>query len=230
MGFVALLAGSAAQAQDLSQAEIVVTGMRAAQDDYVRDMPAVGLRRPADYLVQQVVISGDTRDPKSRSTEIYAMLAKAVEVAARSGVELAYGDYILTPLTAANLKDVSLSRDSRPDSEKLSFLAKVRLTGGMTAQAAQQKIDKFIDAVPEVGRAQMDSEDDPTLSVIGPDSYRGQIAAVVSEDARKLAQTMGEGYAVQIEGLNMPVNWSRAGPSDVMLYIPYKLTILPRPK
>jgi hypothetical protein len=111
----------------------------------------------------------------------------------------------------------------------VNFLVKVRLTATMTGKQAQEKIEKFIETVPEVGRAQMDAGDDPTLSVIGPDSYRGQIAAVVGEDARKLAQTIGEGYAVQIEGLNMPVQWSRSGPSEVMLYIPYKLMIVPRP-
>lgn len=40
---------------------------------------------------------------------------------------------------------------------------------------------------------------------------------------------MGPGYAVSIEGLNMPVLWTRAGPSEVLLYIPYKLIILPKP-
>jgi len=43
-----------------------------------------------------------------------------------------------------------------------------------------------------------------------------------------LAQTVGEGYAVEIEGLNMPVQWTRAGASDVLLYIPYKLTVVPK--
>jgi hypothetical protein len=227
LGMLALAAS--AQAQDLSTAEVMITGSRISQDDYARDMPAVGLRKPADYLVQEVTIRGDTRDPKQRSAEIYAMLAKAVDIAAKNGVELAYGDYILTALTPDNLKDLALGKDTRPDSERVNFLVKVKLSSAMTGKLAQEKIKKYVESVPEVGRAQMDSGDDPTLSVIGPDSYRGQIAAVVGEDARKLAQTIGDGYAVQIEGLNMPVQWSRSGPSEVMLYIPYKLVIVPRP-
>lgn len=55
------------------------------------------------------------------------------------------------------------------------------------------------------------------MSVVGRDSYRAQIAAVVAQDARKLAETIGDGYAVEIEGLNMPVQWSRSGLSEVML-------------
>ena len=227
LGLGLLLLAAPLQAQDLNSAEIVVTANRVEQDSYSRDMPAVGLRRPADYLVQQVVIRGDTRDPKERRREIYEMLGKAVSMAAKGGIELAYGDYILTPLTAENVTNLALKNDNRPDSQRVDFLVKVRLSG-MTGQQAEAKIAKFIDSVPEVGRAQMDAFDDSTLSVVGPDSYRQKIAAVIAEDARMLSQTVGEGYAVEIEGLNMPVQWTRAGPSDVLLYIPYKLTVVPK--
>ena len=70
---------------------------------------------------------------------------------------------------------------------------------------------------------------DATLSIVGPDSYRSQIAGLVADDARALATQVGENYAVEVEGLNMPVQWARSGPSEVLLYIPYKLTIVPRP-
>ncbi|MBO9574144.1 MAG: TonB-dependent receptor [Sphingobium sp.] len=226
----ALMLAASAPAQDLNSAEIVVTGSRIEQDGYSRDMPAVGLRRPADFLVQEVTIRGDTRDAKQRSQEIYAMLAKAVDLAARNGVELAYGDYILTPLTAENMKELTLQRDTRPDSERITFLAKVRLSPQMSGKQAQERIGKYIDSVPEVGRAQMDSGDEPTLSIVGPDSYRAQIAAVIGDDARAMAAKIGEGYKVQVEGLNMPVQWTRASASEVLLYIPYKLTIVPQPQ
>jgi len=229
LGAVALLVLAApSQAQDLNSAEIIVTGSRIEQDDYSREMPAVGLRKSADYLVQEVAIRGDTRDPKQRSQEIYAMLGKAVAMAPANGIELAYGDYILTQLTAQNLEDLVRRADSRPDSQRVDFLVKVRLSPGTTGQQAEAKIAKFIETVPEVGRAQMDEMGDSTLSVIGPDSYRQQIAGVIATDARALAQTIGEGYGVEIKGLNMPVQWSRSGPSDVMLYIPYELVIVPR--
>ena len=109
------------------------------------------------------------------------------------------------------------------------FLVKAVLAGKESGSAAQERIARYIEAVPEVGRAQLDEWGDATLSVVGPDSYRTQIAQRIAEDAGALAAQMGEGYAVEVEGLNMPVQWARSGPSDVMLYIPYKLTIVPRP-
>jgi hypothetical protein len=218
-----------ASAQDLQNAEVVVTGSRVDQEDYSRDMPAVGLRRTADFLVQQVTIRGDTRDQKQRRQEIHEMLARAIALASKHGVELAFGDYILTPLTAATVDDLVIKNDTRPDSERVDFLVKAPLAGKESGTAAEQRISDYVEAVPEVGRAQMDESGDATLSVVGLDSYRGQIADKVAEDARAMAARMGEGYAVKVEGLNMPVQWARSGASEVMLYIPYKLVVVPKP-
>ncbi|HYD23887.1 MAG TPA: TonB-dependent receptor [Croceibacterium sp.] len=223
-----LVAGAApAWGQDLNFAEVVVTGSRIEQDDYSDDMPAVGLRRTADYLVQQVTIRGDTRDVTQRRQEIRAMLERAVGLAAQNGVELAYGDYILTPLTPANVEELSLESDNRPDSERVDFLVKAPLGGRESGRAAEERIARYIAAVPEVGRAQMDEWGDSTLSVVGPDSYRAQIAESIAADAHALAAKMGAGYAVEVEGLNMPVQWTRSGPAEVLLYVPYRLTIVP---
>lgn len=225
----ALAVAAPTAAQDLASQEIVVTGSRVEQDGYQRDMPAVGLRRTADFLVQEVAIRGDTRDPKQRAAEIRQMLARAVALADKHGVQLAYGDYILTPLTAANLDEVTLTNDNRPDSQRVSFLVKAPLGGKESGAAAEKRIETYVDAVPEVGRAQMDMGGDSSLSIVGPDQYRLQIADRVMADARALSDRMGAGYAVTIEGLNMPVLWTQAGPSEVMLYIPYKLVIVPKP-
>lgn len=229
LAVVALFIATQVQAQDLTSQEVVVTAKRAEQDDYQRDMPAVGLRKTADFLVQEVTIRGDTRDPKQRSAEIRQMLQRAVQMAGKYGVQLAFGDYILTPLTLQNVDEVTLTNDNRPDSQKLEFLIKSPLGAGDTGAAAQKRIEAFVDAVPEVGRAQMDESGDASLSIVGPDQYRAQIADKVMEDARALAAKMGSGYAVTIEGLNMPVLWTRAGASEVMLYIPYKLVVVPKP-
>ncbi|MFM5922918.1 MAG: TonB-dependent receptor, partial [Novosphingobium sp.] len=193
---LALLVAAPALAQDLELQEVVVTGSRIEQDGYQRDMPAVGLRRSADFLVQEVVIRGDTRDPKQRGAEIRQMLRKAVDLAGKHGVQLAFGDYILTALTLDNLDEITLSNDNRPDSQKVTFLVKAPLSASEGGTAAQKRIESYVDAVPEVGRAQMDESGDSSLSIVGPDQYRSQIADKVMEDARSLAGRMGQGYAV----------------------------------
>jgi len=225
---------SAASGQDLNVQEVVVTGSRVALeqnefDDYNSERPAVGLRRLADFLVQPVAIRGDTRDEELRSREIRAMLNDAVRLAERHGVELSYGEYILTELTAANVDELTLEADNRPDSQRVTFLAKAQLGEGQSAAQAQERIAAFIEAVPENGRAQMDEWGEQSLSVVGPDSFRDQIITAIAEDANLQSAKLGEGYAVEIQGLNKPVQWARAGLSEVQLFIPYTLKIMPRP-
>ncbi len=232
---MALCAATGLRAQDFVEQEIVVTAQRAMteqelyDDSSLDERPAVGLRRKADFLVQQVAIRGDTRDEAQRRQEIRAMLENAVRLAARHGVELAYGDYVLTALTPANLDDIVIARDNRPDSERISFLIKASLAGERTGAQAQEAIAAFVAAVPEVGRAQMDLSGEPSLSLVGPDSYRPQVLAEITRDAQALTALMGDGYAVEIEGLNKPVQWARSGLAEVLLYIPYRLTLQPRP-
>ena len=183
----------------------------------------------ADFFVQPVAIRGDTRDPAARRREIRAMLNDAVRLARQHGVELAYGEYVLTALTPENVDELSLEGDSRPDSERVTFLVKAALNAGQSAAQAQERIAAYIESVPENGRAQMDEWGDATLSVVGPDSFRDQIITAIAEDANRQSAKLGDGYAVEIQGLNKPVQWARSGLSEVQLFIPYSLKILPRP-
>lgn len=225
-----LVAGTSAPltAQDLKGQEIIVTGSRIDQVDYSDWMPAVGLRQKADFLIQEVTIRGDSREDERREAEIRAMLKRAIELADRSGVVLAQGEYIVTQLTVANSAELELQDDRRPDSEKIEFLIKAPLAGA-TVEQAQARIRSFVKAVPEVGRAQMEETGDPTLSVVDPDSYRDRIIATIAEDAQRQAAALGDSYAVELTGLNRPVQWSRSGPAEVLLFVPYELKVLPKP-
>ncbi len=74
----------------------------------------------------------------------------------------------------------------------------------------------------------MDSGDDPTLSVVGPDSISARRSRRLSgEDARKLALIHQRELCRADRGPQQQVQWSRSGPSEVMLYIPYKLVVVP---
>lgn len=225
MGLVLLAAPGAAFAQ---AEEVIVTAQRSAADDYNSTQPAVGLRRTADFAVQKVTITGDTRDPEKREKEIYATLANAIAQAPKSGIQLAYGDVTIQPVTLANYRDLSLVRDSRPDSQKLTLLVKAPLQNGRDAKAAQAAITAFVKAVKLDGRALVEASDDLTFSVVDPGQYRPAIADVIAADAKAMAAKLGPDYGVEIEGLNRPVEWSRIGLSEVILFIPYKLVIVPK--
>jgi hypothetical protein len=219
---------NAVLAQDTGTQEVIVTAQRSHGDGYSSSMPVVGLRRSADFAVQEVTITGDTRDAILRQDEIYQMLANAIAAAPHAGVQIASGEETLQLVTMANYRNLSLKKDNRPDSQKLSFLVKTPLGAGIDAKLAQAKIAGFVKAVKPVGRALMETSDDLTFSVVGPDQYRGAIADIIAADAKAMAAKLGDGYGVEIEGLNRPVEWARSGLSEVLLYIPYKLVILPK--
>ena len=213
---------------DLGQQEIVVTGSRRDADNYNVSQPATGLRRRADFAIQQVTITGDTRDEAKRHAEIFDMIRGAIALAERSGVQLATGDTVVEPLTLANYRNLTLTKDNRPDAEKVSFLVKTPLSAGSDAKAALDRIDGYVKAVPAVGRALIARSDDLTLSVVKPDQYRGQIVALVADDSKAMAARFGPDYAVEVQGVERPVEWARAGLTDVFLYIPYQLKVVPK--
>jgi len=155
------------------------------------------------------------------------MLRGAIGMADKSNIELATGDYILTRLTLDNADTIPLRRDRRPDARRIDFLVKAPLKN-QTVESARVAIEEFINGVPEVGRAQMDTIADPTLSILGPDKYRDAIIAEVAKDAKRQAGVLGDDDAVKLTGLNMPVQGTPAGPGEVLFFIPSELTVKPR--
>lgn len=220
---------SHAQVADIGNQEIIVTGARRSSDSFDDKMPVVGLRRTADFAVQPIFISGDTRDADQRHEEIYQTLRRAIDQAGSAGVQLAFGDEVVEQLMASNYRDVTLRKDDRPDTNKIELLVKTRLVAGGDARAATARIDRFIKSIKPVGRALVSEMNDMTLSIVAPDQYRGAIADQIATDARTVAAKFGPNYAVEVKGLNRPVEWARAGLTDVLLYIPYELSIVPAP-
>lgn len=174
-----------------------------------------------------VNIAGDTRETATRREEILNMVRSALDLAARSGVELATGTLIVEPLTAANYRNLQMYNDGRPDTDRVTFLVKVRLDGTTDAAAAIQRIERFVHAVPASGRAEMRRVGELGLSVVAPDQYRGQILDLIAADSRAAATRFGPTYAVEVVGLERPVEWMRASLTDVFLYVPYGVTVRP---
>jgi hypothetical protein len=215
-----------ANSQDYSSNEVVVSANRRQFGNY-EQIPLVGLRRTADFAVQYASIAGDTRDTPKRREEIFAMVRSAILLAGQHGVDLATGQVIVEPLTLENYRNLPLMNDGRPDSDRVSFIVKTRLAEAGDAKAALERIEAFIKSVPPVGRAEMRMDGGLTLSVVGPNKYRGQIIDLISADAKATGARLGPDYAVEARGLDRPVEWSRATLTEVFLYVPYNYTVVP---
>lgn len=213
--------------------EMIVTAQRRAPENYggysggvvAAARPIVVLKRTADYVVQTVHVTGDTRESEKRMADLNATLRNAIGQADRSGVELAIGDYVVSPLTLTNYQALNYVSDGRPDTSQATILVKVKLRPGMTMKAATAQIAQFVAAVPAVGRSSLAVTGDPTLSVVNPDQYRGQIIDLIAADAGVSAGKFGPAYGVEVTGLDRPVEWARGGQLEVFLYLPAAYTV-----
>lgn len=214
---------------DFNNAPIIVTGTRIRSDfdGYSSSVPLVGYQRQADYLLQPVRITGDTRDAKQRVDEVYQTIAQFLRVANGQGFTIAYGEVVTTDITSANLRDLPLKNAGRPDTSGITLYVSSKLTE-TSVVAAQSRLAALIKNFKPVGRALVEDGGSPSLSIVGPDRYRPQIAEAVAKDAARMAGLFGEGYAVEVTGLEGTVQWQRRGTTDLFLYIPYRLTITPR--
>ncbi|MEN3746966.1 TonB-dependent receptor [Sphingomonas sp. HF-S3] len=241
LGIVAasLLVGAApAWAQDGSE-EIVVTGMRRIDrdsEDDVREKPvpvpaAVQmLRRTADFAVQQVIVISDTVNEEEARKEVYAMTRGAIGLAGTSGVQLASGEVVVEALTPANYTnlDIGDDEDDEDDGQAVKFLVKVPLAPGIDARTALSRIEKFLKAVPAVGRAQIKPYSELTLSVVNPEQYRTAIIDLIARDTSATSARFGQGYGVEVSGLDRPIQWKRASLTEVHLFLPSSSTVRPR--
>jgi hypothetical protein len=98
--FLLVMCASAAVAQDFdvadeevdfNNANIVVTGTKVRSDfeGYSSSVPLVGYQRQADFLLQPIRITGDTRDAKQRVDEVYQTIERFLRAANAQGFTVA---------------------------------------------------------------------------------------------------------------------------------------------
>jgi len=216
------------RAQEAGLEEIVVTGARLTEYDPVKT-PYVTLKKRADNIVTEVRVVCDTRDLSQRKAELKATLRNMIKAAPGAGVELGLeGEEVIGRFDETML-DAVIKPDSKPDTSVALLVVKTRVALTDTFDAATGRITTFADKAAKAGRTEILPTEDWNLTLIGPQRYRGDVLNLVAEDARKVAGTFGADYAVTAEGLQLPLSWYQSGPLELALYVPYRLTVTPRP-
>jgi hypothetical protein len=222
-GLTLALAGWA-QAQ-APTGEIVVTGSRISGEDYSR-MPAVTIEKRADFLVQEIRLTNDTRDAIARRKELYQTIRDLVADASKKpGMALGYGDEFLIPITAQDYEIPLSSSGQRPDTSYTHLYVKVALEPNDDVSKALQMLTSFIAKARVTGRTEIDPEDDLALSLVNPERYRYEIIEQISADAKRLQAAIGSQCRVAISGLSNRVSWQRSDISQLTLYIPYQVEL-----
>ena len=205
--------------------EIVVTGTRISGDDW-DGMPAVTLTRRADFLIQSIHISNDTRDADARKREIYDTLRALVADAAKHGLSLGYGGDFLIPVTAKDYQVPLGVRGSRPDTNDLSIYVKQPIGPTDDVAGVIAKIQAFIKNARLVGRTTVEAEGGVGLTVVNPERYRYDIIALIGADAKKMQATVGSVCKVNLGDLSSRVSWERTDIAELTLYIPYEVELV----
>lgn len=217
--------GQAQEGADV--AEVIVTGQRISDYD-VDSTPAVTVIRRADNLVVSVKVVCDTRERAQRLEELKATIRNVLKEAAKDP-RIALGqdsDEVIGAFDESKL-DEMIQPDAKADTSYAVFLVKTNVTKDDTYEAATGRIQAFIKRVGKVGRTEVLNMGGYDLTLIGPAQYRGAVIAAVADDARKAAAAFGPDYQVKVIGLEHALNWYRAGPLDLALFIPYRLEISP---
>lgn len=210
-----------------AQEEIVVTAQKRSDD--VPQTSGVGIRRAADFVVQRITVYGDTRDKEARRREILQTVRNVIDLGQKRGVQVSYGAALIQPLTLSNYRDkLTFSEDEdRNDAEEVSFIIKTPLADG-NAYAATDRLITFLKAVPLDGRAVIQHEEEPGVSIVEPNKYRVQIIAAIAADANAAAKQFGPDYAAEVDNLATPVRWVLTGPTEVLLYLDHTLKVMPK--
>ncbi len=217
--------------------EIIVTAQTRAyyaaddMDDDAPRIPAITLRRTADFVIRTVQVVSDTRDKAKRSEEIYQTLKNTIELADQGrSISIAIGDTVVEALDLKNYKKAVLkAMYNKTDTDFVSILLKTPLqTSHQDAKTVLDDFDNFIKKVKVSGRAELIPVGDMALSVVNPEQYRYEIIKLIAADAEKTTAFMGTGYAVEIDGISQPVRWALSGLTELQLYIPYSLRVVPR--
>jgi hypothetical protein len=205
--------------------EVVVTGQRISGDDY-SGIPAIVLTRRADFIVQRITLTNDTRAEDGRIKELQQTIRDMVaDAAKRPGMALSYGDEFLIPISDTAKEVVMIPGAKRADTSNASLYVKVALNEKDNVPAAIANLAAFIRKARVTGRTEVDAEDDVGLSLVSPEKYRYEIIRKITDDAKKLRETVGAQCKVHISGLSNRVSWQRSDISELTLYIPYQVEL-----
>jgi hypothetical protein len=225
VGLVIAVAVSAdATAQGLLR-EVVVTGSRVMSDDY-SSIPAISIEKRADFLVQRVRLTNDTRALDGRRAELYQTVRDLVNDASkRPSLALGFGDDFLVPITPKDYEIPLAPGTKRPDTTSTEFYLKRQLGPTDDVALALRELTTFIAKARMSGRTEIEPLYEVALSVVDPEKYRYEIIAQIAADAKRLQGAVGVSCKIDISGLSGRVSWQRSDVSQLMLYIPYEVNL-----
>ncbi len=217
-----------ADAQSDGAEEIVVTAARIRGDQPPPPLPAVVIRKRADFLLQSVELTNDTRDAKARENELYQTLRGLAAAAAKTpGLSLAWQNGFLMPITERDYQIPLQPDDERDDASRAVLYIKYALTPQSDVPRAVKTLGDFVDNAKMIGRSSIEPLGDVALSIVNPERYRPEVVQAIAASVQDLQQAFGAACKVRV-GLgdfSNRLQWQRSDVSELTLYLPYRLSV-----
>ena len=210
--------------------EIIVTAMERGID-----LPGIVVPKRGDFFVLSIGVSNDRLEEDARKSE-FDRTIDSLFAAAAAQPEIGLGvnsDGIVQPLTSAN-RDYRLDVGNcgeRSDIRctELLIRTKVPSAPGET-NLSVDRLEEFVTSFEPVGRTSVDVLGGVDVTIVNPHQYRTEILDLVLAEIKKVRTSFGEGYEVNLEGINEKVHVSRSGIDEVVVYIPYEYEIFWKPR
>lgn len=226
VGLLLWMCAMPARAQDeaTSLDRIEVTGSRISYRDLL-DTPAVSITRPGDYLLQEFRLENDTRDEAARERELHETIARLL---AKGGTRyrLLHGDAYRVVLDRGNYRvDVSPD-DKRPDTSAVTLQLRADLGADpQQAESIALAMQQFLRETEGAGRTEVQVVGEAALGMARPERFRYDLISAISRDTGQVVQALGLQCSVELGGLNSRIEWQRVSAGELLLYIPYTMTI-----
>jgi hypothetical protein len=209
--------------------EIVVTGTRLARyEDY--QVPQIFMKRRADFAIISLEVRSDTRDFSQRREEIRSAL-RGLQARTRDGaVTMALVDDevgIVRDFTMAAAEEL-IRVDRRPDTSLITIRLRTPIRASDTLESINQRVESFVEQAPKPGRVEMETGE-TQLTLVNPQQYRDPLLSQITADGRRITEMLGQGYAIELSGLERQVAWQRSGELELTLFLPYSLSVAPQP-
>ncbi len=191
-------------------------------------------RRP-DYFVRSAVVICDTRDPQRRQEELNATMdallaaAETTDVIETAVLRQSGEDVLAIPLNRLDYESNLITGGGRADTSAVRLLIKTPVTEDDLIEDVEQRLEDFRASVPMTGRSEFYFEGQPELSLVDPRQYRTDVIAAIASDANAITDALGEGYGVEVQGLEREIVWYRSDDLELRLFIPHRLSVVPRP-
>ena len=226
MGMILMAASLPVAAQEQAAAldRIEVTGSRISYRDLL-ETPAIAITKPGDYLLQEFRLENDTRDKAGRTRELHDTISKLISAAGgRYGV--LFGDAYRVTLDRGNYRIALEENAKRADTSGVTLQLRADLGADpRQADAIGAAMQKFLREAATVGRTEVEVVGETALGMGKPERYRYDLITAISQDTTQVMQSLGLQCTVELGGLNSRIEWQRVSAGELLLYIPYTMTI-----